>query len=188
MSKNRSRRPAPLESAAERGEGFPSGRPGQTGHEGRSSGRGLVGLGRLERPTSRLSGVRSNQLSYRPESHPDDRTRHLHPHGPRLAAPPGLLAATPAAVIDRAKGRRRRPSCRSCSGDAGRRREVVSPTTEAAPTQTSWSAFRKEVIQPQVPLRLPCYDFTPVADPTVDACLPLLRLAQRLRVEPTPMV
>ena len=32
--------------------------------------RGLVGLGRLERPTSRLSGVRSNQLSYRPERHP----------------------------------------------------------------------------------------------------------------------
>jgi hypothetical protein len=29
---------------------------------------------------------------------------------------------------------------------------------------------RKEVIQPQVPLRLPCYDFTPVADPTVVAC------------------
>ena len=31
---------------------------------------------------------------------------------------------------------------------------------------------RKEVIQPQVPLRLPCYDFTPVADPTVAGCLP----------------
>ena len=28
----------------------------------------------------------------------------------------------------------------------------------------------KEVIQPQVPLRLPCYDFTPVADPTVVSC------------------
>jgi len=27
------------------------------------------------------------------------------------------------------------------------------------------------VIQPQVPLRLPCYDFTPVADPTVAGCL-----------------
>ena len=26
---------------------------------------------------------------------------------------------------------------------------------------------RKEVIQPQVPLRLPCYDFTPVMNPTV---------------------
>ena len=28
----------------------------------------LVGLGRLELPTSRLSGVRSNQLSYRPNT------------------------------------------------------------------------------------------------------------------------
>jgi hypothetical protein len=47
--------------------------------------------------------------------------------------------------------------------------------------------LRKEVIQPQVPLRLPCYDFTPVAKPTVVACLPY-GLAQRLRVNPTPMV
>ena len=30
--------------------------------------------------------------------------------------------------------------------------------------------LRKEVIQPQVPLRLPCYDLTPVADPTVVSC------------------
>ena len=34
----------------------------------------------------------------------------------------------------------------------------------------SAAILRKEVIQPQVPLRLPCYDFTPVADPTVVAC------------------
>ena len=31
--------------------------------------------------------------------------------------------------------------------------------------------LRKEVIQPQVPLRLPCYDFTPVTDLTVACCL-----------------
>ena len=31
--------------------------------------------------------------------------------------------------------------------------------------------LRKEVIQPQVPLRLPCYDFTPVTDLTVVGCL-----------------
>ena len=31
--------------------------------------------------------------------------------------------------------------------------------------------LRKEVIQPQVPLRLPCYDFTPVTDLTVVSCL-----------------
>ena len=28
----------------------------------------------------------------------------------------------------------------------------------------SAAAFRKEVIQPQVLLRLPCYDFTPITD------------------------
>ena len=30
---------------------------------------------------------------------------------------------------------------------------------------------RKEVIQPQLPLRLPCYDFVPVITPTLGACL-----------------
>ena len=47
--------------------------------------------------------------------------------------------------------------------------------------------LRKEVIQPQVPLGLPCYDFTPVAELTVVRC-PLERLAHGLRVNPTPMV
>jgi hypothetical protein len=32
--------------------------------------------------------------------------------------------------------------------------------------------LRKEVIQPQVPLRLPCYDFTPITSHTLGACLP----------------
>src|SRR6266567_6601448 len=31
--------------------------------------------------------------------------------------------------------------------------------------------FRKEVIQPQVLLRLPCYDFTPIMSHTLGACL-----------------
>ena len=45
----------------------------------------------------------------------------------------------------------------------------------------------KEVIQPQVPLRLPCYDFTPVTVQTLDAYFPC-GLARRLRVQTTPMV
>ena len=32
--------------------------------------------------------------------------------------------------------------------------------------------LRKEVIQPQVLLQLPCYDFTPIAEHTMDGCLP----------------
>ncbi len=42
---------------------------------------------------------------------------------------------------------------------------------------------RKEVIQPQVLLRLPCYDFTPIRDHTVGACPPC-GLAKRRLVQP----
>jgi len=31
--------------------------------------------------------------------------------------------------------------------------------------------LRKEVIQPHLPIRLPCYDFTPIIDPTFGAAL-----------------
>ena len=63
------------------------------------------------------------------------------------------------------------------------------------PLKTGWhrprpsnpGLFRKEVIQPQVLLRLPCYDFTPITDPTFGACLPR-GLAQRLLVKPTFVV
>ena len=35
----------------------------------------------------------------------------------------------------------------------------------------SQGLLRKEVIQPQVPLRLPCYDFTPVTNHSLSGCL-----------------
>ena len=81
----------------------------------------VVGLGRFELPTSPLSGVRSNQLSYRP------------------------------AVTD-----------------------IKQANCVDAFTPNS-STF-KEVIQPQVPLGLPCYDFTPVMNHTVVSVLPKVRL------------
>ena len=37
--------------------------------------------------------------------------------------------------------------------------------------------LRKEVIQPQVPLRLPCYDLVPIAELTLGTCLPKVSLA-----------
>jgi hypothetical protein len=46
---------------------------------------------------------------------------------------------------------------------------------------------RKEVIQPHLPVRLPCYDFTPVTSPTFDGSLPC-GLGHRLRVLLTPVV
>ena len=83
----------------------------------------MVGLGGFEPPTSPLSGVRSNHLSYRPEF--------------------ALFISQPS---------------NSCG------------------LWPKHSASFKEVIQPQVPLRLPCYDFTPVMNHTVVIVLPKVRL------------
>ena len=40
-----------------------------------------------------------------------------------------------------------------------------------------WSRSLKEVIQPQVPLGLPCYDFTPVMNHSVVNALPKVKLS-----------
>ena len=130
----------------------------------------MVGRGGVEPPTSRLSGVRSNHLSYRPPS------RQLLAKKAAGGVSQLKRSTSNLVLISRMKGHE----------DDG----MFFGTDEALPV-ASTGAFgqilRKEVIQPQVPLRLPCYDFTPVADPTVVACLPC-GLAQRLRVKPTPMV
>jgi hypothetical protein len=39
-----------------------------------------------------------------------------------------------------------------------------------------WPFSRKEVIQPHLPIRLPCYDFTPVTNPAVVSALLAVRL------------
>jgi hypothetical protein len=81
----------------------------------------VVGLGGFEPPTSPLSGVRSNQLSYRP-------------------------------------------------------RYLLSVASSNLCGYLRRSPLLKEVIQPQVPLRLPCYDFTPVIDHKVVSVLPKVKL------------
>ena len=75
-----------------------------------------MGLGRLELPTSRLSGVRSNHLSYKP-------------------------------INDNEK--------------CGHRTNVSTYPANAG------LLLRKEVIQPHLPVRLPCYDFAPVISLTL---------------------
>lgn len=52
----------------------------------------------------------------------------------------------------------------------------VKSACEDAPRCRCESRF-KEVIQPQVPLRLPCYDFTPVINHTVVNALPKVKLS-----------
>ena len=124
--------------------------------------RGVVGLGRFELPTSRLSGVRSNQLSYRPALAGED---------PRPSSVGGVERSGCSLKTEQRAGSALRPTW-----SAG-----CSPSGEAS------TAPRKEVIQPQVPLRLPCYDFTPVTNHSVDTCLPC-GLARRLREQPASVM
>ena len=56
--------------------------------------------------------------------------------------------------------------------DGGRRAHTCAP----APS------LRKEVIQPHLPIRLPCYDFTPIIEPTFGRA----PLAVRLRTSGVP--
>jgi hypothetical protein len=62
--------------------------------------------------------------------------------------------------------------------------QPVPPLTQLAPTARGGGLLRKEVIQPHLPVRLPCYDFVPIASPTFDGSLPK-GLGHRLRVLPT---
>ena len=113
----------------------------------------LVGLGRFELPTSPLSGVRSNQLSYRPMSGGAMRDRTADLLRARQAL--SQLSYSPVTWIFRIN--------RSMK------------TKVWAPEAVCHFAF-KEVIQPQVPLGLPCYDFTPVMNHSVVIAPPKVRL------------
>ena len=42
------------------------------------------------------------------------------------------------------------------------------------PGEPAWDDYglpKKEVIQPHLPVQLPCYDFVPVTEPDLGACL-----------------
>ena len=150
--------------------------------------RRLVGLSRFELLTPRLSSVCSNQLSYRPRlrafgqataprakaeilSKLDRTCAHSH-RVPDRSFQEGSKRSAVNVRLFRTGADKLLSVDRSRLIRAGRRR----------PSAESWFS-RKEVIQPQVLLQLPCYDFTPITDHTLGACLPC-GLAQRLLVQP----
>ena len=104
-----------------------------------------MGRGGLEPPTSRLSGVRSNHLSYRPQT------------GYRIVK--SVTLSRLGIRFEEIRGRLDRFAHLEYE-------HLLSKSLELL-----LNILRKEVIQPQVPLRLPCYDFTPVTDLTVACCL-----------------
>lgn len=106
----------------------------------------LVGLVGFEPTTPALSRRCSNRLSYRPAS---------------MNANP--LNTTTAGTSPRDRSQ------------AGLFITVVKTADKCG--RKKLSAFsRKEVIQPHLPIRLPCYDFTPVTNPAVVIALLAVRL------------
>ena len=94
----------------------------------------MVGLNGLEPSTSPLSGVCSNQLSYKPICIMSNNMDHW-----KLS--------------------------RKWQSNKYKTRERFFKMKQS--NEWRFVTLRKEVIQPQVLLRLPCYDFTPVANSTV---------------------
>ena len=161
----------------------------------------LVGLGRVELPTSPLSGVRSSHLSYRPmgvcywwswsgsnRRPPECKSGALPAElQPRFFIRGRLDAATPRHCLEissetaelqveiRTRLIAGNRSCLLPLEWNGCQRLALAPPT---------FSLRKEVIQPQVLLRLPCYDFTPIMSHTLGRCLPC-GSACRLLVQPT---
>ena len=54
--------------------------------------------------------------------------------------------------------------------------EDQRPSKSNNTIQASNCFLRKEVIQPHLPIRLPCYDFTPITNPTLGSVLLAVRL------------
>jgi hypothetical protein len=133
---------------------------------------GLVGLTRFELVTPRLSSVCSNQLSYRPS--PVSPVTPLTLSKNRSTGTRRSLKSTAAFLrIGPILSKLDRRACQQT------RRSPCQIDLLKDPLRDS----RKEVIQPQVLLQLPCYDFTPITDHTLGVCLPC-GLARRLLVQP----
>ena len=144
-----------------------------------------MGLGRFELPTPRLSSVCSDQLSYRPLHLPSGHRRSSPGrHGNRF-----LQNRTGRVCLAATKLRLPRPNARgnlrpgTKPGAAEYQIDLECPNTGRRNAAGSGNNSRKEVIQPQVLLQLPCYDFTPITNHTLGACLPC-GLARRLLVQP----
>ena len=157
----------------------------------------LVGSSGLEPPTSRLSGVRSNLLSYEPVSGlrpalpPRSRSRSLEFGGdervrtddpllakqvlsqlsytPTVSRPSSFLLALNVSLSSTLKTIQYFISLPPLRLDPPRSCAVIAPILFLV-------LPRKEVIQPHLPIRLPCYDFTPVIGLTFDSSLLTVRI------------
>ena len=149
----------------------------------------LVGSSGLEPPTSRLSGARSNHLSYEPIKlfdvsrlsrlfftafSPLVEMMGIEPMTPCLQGRCSPSWATPPYLgIQFPFGHWKLNNNRDKHLALHRAPFLSSLILLRYDTSVKMCPclHRKEVIQPHLPIRLPCYDLTPVIESTLDSCL-----------------
>src|SRR5215469_2716119 len=120
--------------------------------------------GSNRRPPACKAGALPAELI--PQSHTYSRGLSVSHRADKLVGLDGFEPSTPALS-------------RRCSNRLSYRPLSLSflqPTSVSALTRRAMSSG-KEVIQPHLPIRLPCYDFTPVMNPAVVTVLLAVRLA-----------
>ena len=135
-------------------------------------------------PKSRPS-ARVHYPVLKPPAHRQDPTRDKPHAGTRRAS-----GTPPTKVAVREPNSASMPQPQDRSTPARPHHPTIRPDPQARPPRRPRRGFhnlrRKEVIQPHLPVRLPCYDLVPIADLTLDGSPPK-GLGHRLRVLPTFM-
>ena len=98
-----------------------------------------------------------------------DRQRHLMPSGYCSFAARNWSSPLSSTSLSQRTGFLKTELCDKL--DPFRSSRTVRPRKARPEGLVSVHLLRKEVIQPQVPLRLPCYDFIPITSHTFGACL-----------------
>ena len=141
-------------------------------HDGR--GQVVRGDGGPEKSITR--SLRTQQCAWRAPA--------LSARGSTLPRPPPLKAESGIAVLTSSLIGSRPNSRRSTSEQCECAERMSADTHALDSLRLPVMLLRKEVIQPHLPVRLPCYDFVPIARPTFDSSL-RKRLGHWLRVLPT---
>ena len=122
---------------------------------------------------------RNNRLSQTPNSHDKPNNNFANPTPKTVPTPThNTLTISPTPT--------RRGAHLLPSSTQQPPQKMIEPATYSPRNKTkNIKLLRKEVIQPHLPVRLPCYDFVPIANPTFDSSL--TSLGHWLRVLPTFM-
>jgi hypothetical protein len=122
---------------------------------------------RQQRFTSRQRPA--EEISQRP--FPQDPTARQAPHPPPAPVPPPHSRRKRCVLDEEMMTTRPTSRCSTLELHPRDMRPWHGPG-RPLPKEDRQMLLRKEVIQPHLPVRLPCYDFVPIASPTFDGSLP----------------